>query len=240
MAKEKFDENRQVKFRLVLATVAAAAGVRSTDVTIVAISEMMAGGVANIRVDSIVAVTGALSADSVQKLITADSINAELSKVGLPNAEMLSNVVLPNAKMLDLNNQAGSNGGGGGGSDSVVIGGLIGGIGIFFMLVGSYFLWRRNGKVVTHGEFSGLEAEYVDDARRPDMNAPDDPNTYRKDKAVTFVELSEFPESLDLRSGHPIQMQLAPIMSDPEISNLLRTKVPVCGEEVGISLLLSE
>ena len=85
-----------------------------------------------------------------------------------------------------------------------------------------------------------MEAEYVDDEHRPDMNGPEDPNNYHKDKAVTLVELSEFPESLDLRSGHPFHMQWAPIMSNPEISNLLMTKVSVCGEEVCISSLLSE
>ena len=90
-----------------------------------------------------------------------------------------------------------------------------------------------------------MEAEYVDDEHRPDMNGPEDPNNYHKDKAVTFGKHSSeclpkvlttlepvVPKSFDLRSGHPIQMQLAPIISNPEISNLLMTKVSVCGVSV--------
>jgi hypothetical protein len=69
-------------------------------VTIDKITEM-SRRVVSIRVDSSVAVTGGKSADSVQKLLTADAINAELSKVGLPNA-----------KMMDSTGQAGSNDGG--------------------------------------------------------------------------------------------------------------------------------
>ena len=80
-----------------------------------------------------------------------------------------------------------------------------------------------------------MEAEYVDNEHRPDMNGPEDPNASRKDKAVTFGKDSEVPKSFDLRSGHPIQMQLAPIISNPEISNLLMTKVSVCGESVSVS-----
>ena len=77
-----------------------------------------------------------------------------------------------------------------------------------------------------------MEAEYVDNEHRPDMNGHEDPNASRKDKAVTFGKDSEVPKSFDLRSGHPIQMQLAPIISNPEISNLLMTKVSVCGVTV--------
>ena len=88
MTKEQFNDNQQAKFRQALATVA---GVKSTDVTIDQITETMARRAAIIRVDSSVAVTGAMSADYWQTTImTADRINAELSKVGLPSAKVLA------------------------------------------------------------------------------------------------------------------------------------------------------
>ena len=80
MTKKEFNEDRQAKFRQALANVA---GVKIGDVTVDKITETMAGRATSIRIDSSVAVTGGKLADSetVKTLMTADRINAELSKV---------------------------------------------------------------------------------------------------------------------------------------------------------------
>ena len=80
MTKQEFNEDRQAKFRQALANVA---GVKIGDVTVDKITETMAGRATSIRIDSSVAVTGGKLADSgtVKTLMTADRINAELSKV---------------------------------------------------------------------------------------------------------------------------------------------------------------
>jgi hypothetical protein len=97
MTKQEFNEDRQAKFRQALAT---AAGVKIADVTIDKVTETSARRGASIRVDSSVAASGGKSAESVQALMTADRINAELSNLGLPKA-----------KMLDPASQAGSSDG---------------------------------------------------------------------------------------------------------------------------------
>jgi hypothetical protein len=140
MTKENF-EKHQAKFKQALATVA---GVKDTDVTIDKVTETMSRRVASIRVDSSVSVTGAKSADSVQRLLTADAINTELSKVGFPFG--------PFAKMLDSNSQAGSNDGGvpsfsqsksASGESGAVIGGVAGTAVVCCMFALFFYLWRR-------------------------------------------------------------------------------------------------
>jgi hypothetical protein len=151
MTKDEFNDNQRSRFKQAIATVA---GVKVTDVTIDKITEM-SRRVTSIRVDSSVAVTGAKSADSVQKLLTADAINAEISKVGLPNARMLDSTGQASS-MLGSTSQAGSIDGGvpsfpqsksaSGGQESVaVIGGVVGTLVVCCTLASFFYLrWRRN------------------------------------------------------------------------------------------------
>jgi hypothetical protein len=84
MTKDEFNYDSQTKFKQVIANVA---DVRFEDVNIDKITEMKVRRVASIRIDTSVSVTG--STESILSKMTANIINSELSKVGLPEAKLL-------------------------------------------------------------------------------------------------------------------------------------------------------
>ncbi len=85
MTREDFNEDRQKHFKQAIANVA---GVNITHVSIDKI-EPIARRVETIRVHVSIAVAGVSSVEALQKAMTNERVNEELSKVGLPNAMML-------------------------------------------------------------------------------------------------------------------------------------------------------
>jgi hypothetical protein len=89
MTLASFTSDKQVKFR---EAVAAAADVQTSDVTIDKISETVGSRRAgeSIRVETSINVADLNAADTLKATLTTGKINAELQKVGLPSATILS------------------------------------------------------------------------------------------------------------------------------------------------------
>jgi len=147
MIKEQFDDEKQAKFK---ESIAKSAGASPADVSIdqvEAISSdrrrLLASGV---RIDVSVQAEDKASADAMVAGLTIGNINAELSKTGLPRAEVL---VEPSTAAVSTGPATAVSGSssveGGGGMAPIIIGGVVGGV----VLIGISVVWwwcRRKKK----------------------------------------------------------------------------------------------
>ena len=100
----------------------------------------MASGV---RIDVSVKAKDKAAADAMVSGLTVDNINAELSKAGLPRAEVL---VKPSTTAVSTGQAATASGSSsveGGGGMAPIIGGAVGGV---IALIGIAVVWRRRKK----------------------------------------------------------------------------------------------
>ena len=141
LTKEEFDDEKQAKFT---EAIAKSAGASPADVSIdqvEAISSesrrLLASGV---RIDVSVKAKDKVAADAMVAGLTVDNINAELSKAGLPRAEVL---VKPSTTAVSTGQAATASGSSsveGGGGMAPIIGGAVGGV---IALICIAVVWRR-------------------------------------------------------------------------------------------------
>ena len=135
---DEFDDEKQAKFT---AAIAKATGASPADVSIdqvEAISSarrrLLASGV---RIDVSIKAKDQASADVMVAGLTVDDINAELSKAGLPRAEVLGK---PSTTAVSTGGSSSAEGGGG---MALIIGLTVGGV---IALIGIVAVWLRRKK----------------------------------------------------------------------------------------------
>jgi hypothetical protein len=139
MTKDAFNDDSQTKFKQAIANVA---DVKFADVNIYKITEMKGRRVASIRIDTRVSVRG--SADSILSKMTANIINSELSKVGLPEAKLLGIEKQVGIKDATSSSASSSSPSSSSSSLPVVIGSVVGIVGVGGALTAWFCLRRRS------------------------------------------------------------------------------------------------
>ena len=144
-----FDDAKQAKFK---ESIARAAGVSPADVTIDNVETLSAARrrllVSSIRIDVSVKAKDKAAADAMGAELTAGNINVELSKAGLPQAEVLikPSTTTVSADSVVTVSDGSSRDQGGGVSALPIISGAVGGVSLIGIAVASWWCCRQKNR----------------------------------------------------------------------------------------------